>query len=367
MAEEYSGMMGSTLSKGLTGMSSQELGKDKGYKSAAEVQTIIDELSIAEADYKDELEYLAVVLCEKMFPFTKDAGYQINAKLVTTQDVNASLAEADQGMAPFTHKEKRRVSNAFVQGAAVKAMEEFQFEDLYHDYMSKLPQGLREKYAAITRKVFKVYHDPITIPIMLQTAYANIAPGAGSSKITPVGGDIKEDKAGKKTFIIDAMGVCFPILIHEIVKGINSALARHGLSGGSKEANQAIIEAVDTLVNEIDDIRYGKFIHNAVLAPYDNSNYKQDARLREVLLKKIYQLELSDFSNYVRTALAVYIVEVYNKATNKNNKQIQDAYNELMDPTVKAKWQADWKKWTAWAEDILSRGERYYKKKDAGI
>lgn len=364
---QYPQMMGSTLSKGLTGLSKKQLGSGKGVKSAQETMEIIARLSKAEAPYKDELEDLAVVLCKEMFPIIEDQGYQINAKIVPIGDVNASLQEVDQDMASLDPKQKRRVTNAITQGASVRATENFQFNDLYNDYIAAIDPKLREEYANITKKIFQVYHDPITIPMMLQTAYAGQAPGAGSSKVRIIDSGLNEDQTGKKTYAIDALGVCFPVLVHEIVKGLYEILSRHSLSGGSKEANQAIVDAVDTLQNEIDDIQYGRFIHEAILVPYENSQYKNDARLRELLLVSIYKLNDTDFSNYVRTSLASYIVDIYNGASDKDKKHLQDAYNELIQPAVKARWQTDWKKWMGWADGTMAQGDRYYKKKDSGI
>ena len=363
---DYQQMMGSTLSKGLTGLSKKQLGKGNGMSSAQKTMDLIARLSIAERDYKDELEELAVTLCKEMFPIIDQQGFQINARIAPISDINASLQEVDQDMGAFTDEEKRRAINAITQGASVRATENFQFNDLYNDYIAAIDPELRNKYAELTKHIFQVYHDKMTIPMMLQTAQQGIAPGAGSSKVRTID-SISEANAGKKTFAIDALGVCFPVLIHEIVKGLYEILSRHGLSKGSKEANQAVVNAVDTLENEIDDIQYGRFIHEAILVPYENSQYKNDARLRELLVVSIYKLGDIEFANYIRTALASYVVDQYNSAPTNEKKLLQAAYNELTQPAVKAKWQADWKKWMGWADGVMAQGDRYYKKKDAGI
>lgn len=364
---EYSQMMGSTLSKGLTGLSKKQLGGGSGMSGARETAEIIARLSKAEAPYKDELEELAVVLCKEMFPIIEDQGYQINAKIVSISDVNASLQEVDQDMSPFDPKQKRRVTNAITQGASVRATENFQFNDMYNDYIAAIDPKLREEYVKITKKIFQVYHDPITVPMMLQTAYAGQAAGAGSSKVRLVDKGLSENAPGGKVYAIDALGVCFPVLVHEIVKGLYEILSRHSLSGDTKEANQAIVDAVDTLQNEVDDIQYGRFIHEAILMPYEESAYKDDARLREFLLVNIYKLSDVEFSNYIRTSLAAYVVGIYNSASDKDKEHLAEAYNDLIQPTVKAKWQADWKKWTGWAEGTMAQGDRYYKRKDTGL
>ena len=362
---DYKNMMGPTLSKGLTGLSTKKLGGGSGMSSAKETMDIIARLSRIEAPYKEELEDLAATLCKEMFPVIDEAGYQINAKIAPISDINASLREADQTSVPFSDEERRRIINANTQGASVRATEDFQFNDLYNDYIGAINPELRTEYANLTKHIFKVYHDKMTIPMMLRTAQAGEVAGAGSSKVRVVGGDIKEDKAGKRAYIIDAMGVCFPVLIHEIVKGLYEILSRHGLTG-TKDANQAVVDAVDTLENEIDDIQYGRFIHEAILMPYERSQYKHDARIRELLIVSIYKLK-DDFAEYVRTALASYITSEYNGASDKEKKYLQHAYNELMEPAVKAKWQADWKKWTGWANGVMAQGDRYFKKKDTGL
>jgi len=361
---KHSNMLSPTLMKGLKGQSKVALGKKSGIQTSIKSEEILNILSSMEAPYKDELEPLAIELVKEMFPVIDFSGYQLEAKLTTISDVNASLDEEtkpeDQA---FTDEQRRRMINTSTQGAAIKGTEDFQFKDLYIDYINSIDPKLLEQYAELTRNLFGVYHDESTVAMMLQMVQMGNKQGGGSSRVTVTNGISEATK--KPVVHIKALGVCFPILIHEITKGVYEALSLHGFTK-SKEENQSVADAVDTLENEVDDIRFGKFIHNAIINPYEQSQYKNDARVRDFLVINIYKLK-DDFADYVRTALAANIVDAYTNGSKEEKKELQDSYNELMDPTVKTKWQTDWKKWIGWANGIMAQGDRYFKKKDTGL
>jgi hypothetical protein len=85
---------------------------------------------------------------------------------------------------------------------------------------------------------------------------------------------------GTGQFIIKARAICFPMLVHEIVKGLYEIVGTEGF-GPDKEKNQAIVNAVDKLENEPRDIQYGKFMYDPINKLYIDSDI-DDARVREL-------------------------------------------------------------------------------------
>jgi len=102
-------------------------------------------------------------------------------------------------------------------------------------------------------------------------------------------------------FVIKARAICFPMLVHEIVKGLYEIIGTKGF-GPDKEKNQAIVGAVDKLSNEPRDLQYGKFIYDAINKLYIESDV-DDARVRELFFSKIYTMPEAEFISFVENAI----------------------------------------------------------------
>jgi hypothetical protein len=102
-------------------------------------------------------------------------------------------------------------------------------------------------------------------------------------------------------FVIKAKAICFPMLVHEIVKGLYEIVGTEGF-GADKEKNQSIIGAVDKLSNEPKDLQLGKFIYDAVSKIYNESNI-DDARVRELFFAEVYKLSDIEFIPFIENAI----------------------------------------------------------------
>ena len=98
-----------------------------------------------------------------------------------------------------------------------------------------------------------------------------------------------------------AKAICFPMLVHEIVKGLYEIVGTEGF-GADREKNQAIVGAVDTLANEPRDLQYGKFIYDAISKIYNESNI-DDARVRELFFAEVYKLIDDEFFPFIENAI----------------------------------------------------------------
>jgi len=102
-------------------------------------------------------------------------------------------------------------------------------------------------------------------------------------------------------FVIKARAICFPMLVHEIVKGLYEIVGTEGF-GTDKEKNQAIVGAVDKLSNEPRDLQYGKFIYDAISDLYNKSNI-DDPRVRELFFASVYKLPDNEFFPFIENAI----------------------------------------------------------------
>ena len=102
-------------------------------------------------------------------------------------------------------------------------------------------------------------------------------------------------------FVIKAKAICFPMLVHEIVKGLYEIVGTQGF-GPDKEKNKAIVGAVDKLSNEPNDLRFGKFLYDAINKIYVESDV-DDARVRELFFAALYKLEDDEFFPFVENAI----------------------------------------------------------------
>ncbi len=106
---------------------------------------------------------------------------------------------------------------------------------------------------------------------------------------------------------------------YEIVKGLYEIVGTEGF-GPDKEKNQAIVGAVDKLSNEPNDLRFGKFLYDAINKIYAESDI-DDARVRELFFAALYKLPDDEFFPFVENA-------VNNELT---NDQKQWAVGEMKD------------------------------------
>jgi hypothetical protein len=106
----------------------------------------------------------------------------------------------------------------------------------------------------------------------------------------------------EEQFVIKAKAICFPMLVHEIVKGLYEIVGTEGF-GSDKEKNQAIVGAVDKLSNEPRELQYGKFIYDAISKLYNESNI-DDPRVRELFFAEVYKLTDDEFFPFIENVIA---------------------------------------------------------------
>ena len=280
-----------------------------------------------ESSHKDELEQLAVEasLEEQQVP---EGWYQIEPHLGQQPDVSdfryapeepkddEDDEEKDELEIPSfdvedltdeeeleLEKHKRNIINAIIQGAAKRGHYIFQ-EPWVKARLDAIDPSLYRDYLGIMAiNDFMYFTMEQMIEMMSQT-------GQGvAGKVTL--DDADEEEGGEEgggeeqpdTKII-AVGMIFPILCHEIIKGLEEAKGRHGHSK-NPDIRDKVRGAVDVLSNEPMQLRIGpeiveKFRHAMPDEMFDESN-KGLINWFQILL---YQIPAQEFLEIIGNAIS---------------------------------------------------------------
>jgi len=304
----------------LKGKSGQSLRAMLGNKSLMQTmmrsQNLLNEIIQAEDGYRDELEMVATQMVTDAYPIIDYANIKIEAQIVDMNDLDIQPPppQEDPGLPDFGEgdpekmKAKRRIINGITQGASIRGAFGFM---LFKEYLDEISSELVDKYSEILKLAFGIYDDENAIAMML----AALAQG---QKMQGGESEMEYDEENEQ-FVIKAKAICFPMLVHEIVKGLYEIVGTEGF-GPDKTKNQAIVGAVDKLSNEPRDLQYGKFIYDAISNLYNQSNI-DDARVRELFFAEVYKMDDEDFFPFIENA-------INNKLT---NDQKQWAINTMRD------------------------------------
>lgn len=283
-----------TALKGKSGASLRQMLGDKNLMQAlTKSKAVLDEIIEAEDGYRDELEMVAAQMVTDAYPIIDYANIRINAQIVGLGDLNiqSSSGEVSLDNAPAeAEKAKRRIINGITQGASIRGAFGFM---LFREYINDINPALIDKYSEILKLAFGIYDDENAIAMML----AALAQG---QKMQGGESEMEYDEENEQ-FVIKAKAICFPMLVHEIVKGLYEIVGTEGF-GADKEKNQAIVGAVDKLSNEPRDLQYGKFIYDAISKVYNESNI-DDPRVRELFFAEVYKLIDDEFFPFIENAI----------------------------------------------------------------
>jgi len=288
-----------TALKGKSGESlRQMLGNKNLMQTLAKTQGLLDEIIQAEEGYRDELEMVAAQMVTDAYPIVDYANIKIDAQIVNMNDLDIKQPPPQEDPAspdfgeddPEKLKAKRRIINGITQGASIRGAFGFM---LFREYLDQLNPDLVNKYSDILKLAFGIYDDENAIAMMLSMLAQGQKMQGGESEM--------EYDEENEQFVIKAKAICYPMLVHEIVKGLYEIVGTEGF-GADKEKNQAIVGAVDKLSNEPRDLQYGKFIYDAISKIYNESNI-DDARVRELFFAEVYKLIDDEFFPFIENAI----------------------------------------------------------------
>ena len=293
----------------------------------SEIMRRLPNIMRIEAAHKEELEQLAVEasLEEGEVP---EGRYQIDAQLgqpdtgdfrfnpEDDEEEEEEEEEKDELEIPSfdvedltdeeqleLEKHKRNIINAIIQGAAKKGHYIFQKPSVKARLDEIDPSLYRDYLGIMAINDFMYFTMEQMIEMMSQTGQGV----AGKVKLSNADSDDEGDDEGGEgapDTKISATGLIFPILCHEIIKGLEEAKGRHGLpkEPGLRQKVQA---QVDTLANEPMQLRIGPEIverlRNALPdSMFDESN-KGLINWFHILL---YQIPAQEFLEIIGNAIS---------------------------------------------------------------
>ena len=285
--------------KGKSGESLRQMLGDKNLRQTMmRSQALLGEIVQAEDGYRDELEMVAAQMVTDAYPIIDYANIKIDAQIVDMGDIKLPQPQPEEDPSlpdfgeddPEKLKAKRRIINGITQGASIRGAFGFM---LFREYLDQLNPELVDKYSEILKLAFGIYDDENAIVMLLAMIAQNQNMPGGESEM--------EYDEENEQFVIKARAICYPMLVHEIVKGLYEIVGTEGF-GADKEKNQAIVGAVDKLSNEPRDLQYGKFIYDAINNLYVDSNI-DDPRVRELFFAEVYKLIDDEFFPFIENAV----------------------------------------------------------------
>lgn len=263
-----------------------------------------------ESRYSDELVELAINETLNEMEVSDDE-FIIKASLgVPGNDIVGKMRkekdEIKQELSPEQKEElsnevfKRDIINAIIQGVARKT-----------HYLYEKPE-VKSQLDAIDPKLYQLYSE--TIPLIDAMYFLNesmmdmAAKGGGVSAAVDVDGDDDDGEENPETdetkTVITAVAFMFPILCHEIAKGIEEALARHSYPSDDDMANMTLGQA-DTLKSETEGLRIGPAILEKIrnILPAELFD-KSDIGLIRFFFVELYKIPADEFINLMKYVIS---------------------------------------------------------------
>ena len=173
---------------------------------------------------------------------------------------------------------KRRTINGFAQGASLRAHYLFH---LYADEIESIVPNITPLYqkALIANDLFYYIISDEMLKDQIESSDSNNA------------GYVSLDFSGETPKII-AKAINFPILIHEITKGIISLLSVAGLP---KEMAKKIIDYTDTIIAELWDIRLFPVLWSNLHSVIDPSDHD----IKKLILIELFKKDAESFIDFM--------------------------------------------------------------------
>ena len=258
-------------------------------------------LMMIQAQNKETLERLAVDLVRKEMGIPKDA-MQFDAKLVMqpmgpaggmqSEPEMPSEEEIEEFMGDVEtfnlERAKRRFINSLIQGAAFKGGHMF---NLVRSELNDINPRLMDLYTTTQALMEHAY--------WLFPDMEGMAGGGGGQ----MGQSEIDDETDPPT--VKARAMTFPLLVHELVKGVYETFGTHGLPDDPRQ-QEMIMKAEDTLPAEIWDSRLGPIFWEKFLATYPIEILMDEDKkiIQHYLFMRFSQLEAEEFFRVAKLILS---------------------------------------------------------------
>jgi hypothetical protein len=277
---------------------------------------LFPKIASIEQNHKEFLEKLAVDLVVKEMAIP-DGALQFDAKL------ESSMMSAVEGMKgeseePSPDEIKKAFGganeNADELEAFMDAMEKFDQQKAKRRFINALIGGASKKghymYQLVGEELNRLHPELVRLYGMSQSILDHlywIYPEDMSSAMAAAG----EGQAGQSEIdtetdppTVKARGVTFPILLHELVKGVFEVLGTHGLPDDPRQA-EMVIASEDTVPAEIWDLRLGPIFWQKFTESYPDELFEEDKKyIQHYLFQRFSSLDPKKFFKLTRFILS---------------------------------------------------------------
>lgn len=315
----------------------------------------VREVKAIENRNTEQLENLAIELVKKELAIPEDA-FQYDVQLSSSmgqvdtskmrksseepsaeeieKEFNVTEEEAEEDILNFIdafekfdlEKSKRRFINSLIQGASKKG--HYMFE-LISDELESIDERLLNLYGvlmSINDLLYWVMPDE-TMQMMSGSGQS----AEGSTEVDP--------ETDPPT--IKAKGLFFPILVHEIIKGVYEVLGSQGLPDNPKKA-EMVMASQDTLPYEIWDLRLGPVIWEKFVESYPDELFEDDMReIQNYLFSRFSMLTTEEFFEVAKMILSgskegkqivkKMVDEIVEELRNEEYKSVMDLMSDEED------------------------------------
>jgi hypothetical protein len=270
-----------------------------------QMMPMVHETMALEAKHKKDLEKLAEKMIREEYDMPEDI-VEIKTKLSPNIMLEGTKKQPKPKSNDYqfeSHEDmvnakgevyKRRFLNAMIQGAAKKTNHMFHMVD---DELTNMDPRLLNRYSKVMSAADYMYY---VIPKM------DNGTNGGVVKVT-------FPTAENPKAVIEAEAMIFPVLIHELVKGVMELLSAHGLPK-DKKLGDYVVDKADFLAAEPWDMRIGPALWDRFTDCVDSDDF----HLKHQLYMELASMPVKEFNENMREILA---------GTNKGKKVVK----EIMD------------------------------------
>lgn len=261
-------------------------------KIMMEMYPMVNECMKIESKNKEVLQELAIKMVREEYNIPEDL-VDIEAELIEKIDMKGTKkAPIQVDEADFNSHEdiqnansevyKRRFLNAMNQGASMKTNHMFHLVD---EELTQIDPTLPTKYGKMMSAADYMYYIMDNI----------------DNSPTTTGGivrlELPKEEGGKPK--IKAQAMVFPVLIHELVKGVMELLSSHGLPTDPKTRDYVLGKA-DYLKAEPWDMRLGPALWGKLM----NAIPPEDFHLKHHVYADLSQLPVEEFNSTMKEIMA---------------------------------------------------------------
>ena len=217
-------------------------------------------------------------------PMAAAEGMQSEPEMPSEEEVEELMGDMEN----FNlEREKRRFINSLIQGAAFKGGHMY---NLVKNEINDINPQLMNLYAVTQSLMEHAYW-----------IFPNMEGMAGGG-----GGQMGQSEVDEETDppTVKAKAVTFPLLVHELVKGVYEIFGSHGLPDDPRQ-QEMILNAEDTLPSEIWDSRLGPVFWEKFMASYPMELFDEDKKhIQHYLFMRFSSLNAEEFMRVAKMILS---------------------------------------------------------------